>query len=205
MIMSISYETKGRTAQKARTRAALIAAARRLLSVGITPSVEQAAGQASISRPTAYRYFPNQRALLAATNPEITMPSLLGPNAPAELSERLDLVAKVLTSMVLEQEAALRAMLRISLERPCDGKELALRTGRRIVWIEDALAPLRGKIPKQKFRKVVFGVAAALGIESLVWLVDVAGLSRKEAVKQMRWSAREIAGSALTEWLAGKN
>ena len=80
--MSIPYELTGRTKQKARTRAALIAATRDLLAQGVTPTVEQAAESASISRTTAYRYFPNQRALLVAAHPEIETRSLLGPNPP---------------------------------------------------------------------------------------------------------------------------
>jgi AcrR family transcriptional regulator len=57
MSMSIPYETTGRTHQKARTRAALVAATRELLAEGITPTVEEAAGRAQISRTTAYRYL----------------------------------------------------------------------------------------------------------------------------------------------------
>ena len=59
----------GRVHQKARTRQALVRAARQLLVEGTTPTVEQTAAAASISRATAYRYFPNQRALLVATYP----------------------------------------------------------------------------------------------------------------------------------------
>ena len=62
--MSTPYEIGGRSAQKARTRDALVAAARDLVAAGVTPTVEDAAAAASISRSTAYRYFPNERALL---------------------------------------------------------------------------------------------------------------------------------------------
>ena len=64
MMMSIPYELNGgRLAQKRRTREALIASARELVANGEAPTVEAAAEAASISRTTAYRYFPNQRAL----------------------------------------------------------------------------------------------------------------------------------------------
>jgi hypothetical protein len=59
----------GRREQKARTRRALVDAARVLIGQGMTPSVEQAAAAASISRTTAYRYFANQEALLVAAFP----------------------------------------------------------------------------------------------------------------------------------------
>ena len=55
MSMSIPYERTGRTQQKARTRAALLDAARELLAQGRTPNIEEAAEAAGISRATAYR------------------------------------------------------------------------------------------------------------------------------------------------------
>jgi len=61
----------------------LVAGTRDLLAEGITPTVEQAADRARISRTTAYRYFPNQWALLIASYPELDMPSLLDADAPA--------------------------------------------------------------------------------------------------------------------------
>ncbi|MFC7759370.1 TetR/AcrR family transcriptional regulator [Catellatospora bangladeshensis] len=73
--MSMPYEASGRTAQKSRTRQALVQAARDLLGQGETPQVEDAARAAGISRTTAYRYFPNQRSLLLAVHPEISPPA----------------------------------------------------------------------------------------------------------------------------------
>src|SRR5688572_33477493 len=87
-----AYELTGRAQQKARTRAAMLAAARELLAEGVTPTVEQAAERAAISRTTAYRYFPNQRALLIASYPELDATSLLDDEAPADPVARLDLV-----------------------------------------------------------------------------------------------------------------
>ena len=38
---------------------------------------------------------------------------------------------------------------------------------------------------------------STVGIEALVWLTDVAGLSREEAAGVMLWSARAVLRSAL--------
>lgn len=80
MVMAVPYESTGRSNQKARTRTALVAAARELLAGGATPTVEDAATHGGISRTTAYRYFPNQRALLLAAHPEVQQRSLLPPD-----------------------------------------------------------------------------------------------------------------------------
>jgi AcrR family transcriptional regulator len=196
--MSISYEHSGRVHQKARTRQALVAAARRLLSEGQLPSVEQAAAEASVSRPTAYRYFRNQRALLTAANPEVTMPSLLGAHASDDPVQRLDETARLLTELVLQNEAALRAMLRLSLESTHHRENLVMRTGRRIVWVQNAIAPLEHRMTSENFRALVLRLAMVLGIESLVWLTDIARVSRDEAVSVMRQSAHDMLATAMS-------
>src|ERR1700694_3811243 len=201
MNITIPYELKGRTHQKARTRNALIAATRQLLAAGETPTVERSADRAGVSRTTAFRYFPNYRALVAATYPAISERSLLGDAPPADPVARLEVVAEKFSRQMLEYEAELRAHLRLSLEPGSSGRrdDLPLRQGRGIGWIEDALTPLRGRIPAGKLRRLVLAIRATLGIEAMVWLTDVAGVSRREAVDIMRSSARTLLRSAMAD------
>lgn len=200
MSMSIPYEATGRTHQKARTRAALVAATRALLAEGITPTVEQAADRARISRTTAYRYFGNQRALLIATYPELDAASLLDVDAPSDPVARLEIVVERITRQVVQHEPELRAMLRLSLETPPPDREgLPLRQGRAIRWIEDAFAPLRERLPESELHRLALAIRATIGIEALVWLTDIAGLSREEGVELMRASARTLVRAALSE------
>src|SRR6202140_5108473 len=115
-VMSIPYEDGGRTAQKRRTRAALVAAARDMVAAGVSPTVDEAAAVASISRTTAYRYFPNRRALLVAAHPETGVTSMLPVDAPEDPAARLDLVVDAFTQLIVDTEAQQRTMLRLSLE-----------------------------------------------------------------------------------------
>ena len=196
--MSIPYELNGRANQKRRTREALVVAARDLVAQGHTPTVEAVAEAAAISRTTAYRYFPNQRALLAAAHPETAMASLLPDNAPEDVETRLDLVATAFTKMVLATEAQQRTMLRLSLEPdPAEPPDLPLRQGRAIPWFEKALEPLRDQMSGPEVHRLALAIRSATGIEALVWLTDVAGLSRNEAVRLMRWTARALLLSAM--------
>ena len=198
MDMDVPYLHTGRTSQKARTRDALIVAARQLLAEGVTPTIEAAATEAAIGRTTAYRYFPNSRALLAATYPEIEMDSLLGADPPEDLLARLEMVVQGQTRQLLEYEPELRAQLRLALEgESASGHGLPLRRGRRIRWIEEALSPLGERMPEPKLRQLVYGIGATLGIEAFVWLTDMAGLSREEAVEVMRSNARTLLRAAL--------
>jgi AcrR family transcriptional regulator len=200
MSMSISYEETGRTRQKARTREAVIAAARAQMAVGTTPTVEQAADAAGVSRATAYRYFPNQRTMLVAAYPEIEARSLLGADPPDDVAARLDRVVDEVTRMLIDKEPELRTMLRLSLEADEDQRQnLLLRQGRVIGWLEEALQPLRRSVSKAELRRLVYAIRCAVGIEALVWLCDVAGLSRSEAVEVMRWSASGLLRAALAD------
>jgi hypothetical protein len=107
-------------------------------------------------------------------------------------------VAKALASQVVEHEPELRAQLRLSLDSG-DGerRELPYRTGRAIIWIEEALAPLRGRMRDSDLHRLALAIRTAIGIEALVWLTDVAGLSRHQAADLMRWSARALLDAAL--------
>jgi len=191
MAMPVPYEATGRRDQKARTREALVAATRRLLADGVNPTVEQAAAEARISRTTAYRYFPSQRALLLAAHPEISQRSLLPADAPADdVAARLDQVLVAFARVNLDWEPQLRTSLRLSLEPGAE--QPVLRQGRAIDWIEDALAPLRVSHPGVDVRRLAIAIRATTGIESLIWLTDIAGLSRADAVELMRTSARAL-------------
>jgi AcrR family transcriptional regulator len=195
--MSTAYEMNGRTSQKRRTRDALVAAARSLVALGQAPTVEDAAEAATISRTTAYRYFPNQRALLAAAHPETAAESLLPEDAPDDVAMRLDLVVAAFLRIITETEAQQRTMLRLSLEATAaERAQLPLRQGRAIKWIEEALSPLQPAMPEAGVHRLAIAIRSVIGIEALVWLADVAGLTRDEATTLMRGSAQALLDAA---------
>jgi AcrR family transcriptional regulator len=197
--MSMPKARSPRSAQKTRTREALVAAARELVTSGATPTIEDTAAAASISRATAYRYFPNARALLLAAHPEIAATSMLPANPPEDPAARLDAVVTNFTAMIVDTEAQQRTMLRLSLEvDDTERDELPLRQGRAIGWIAEALEGLRGDLTPAQLHQLVVGIRATIGIEALVWMVDIAGLSREEAVELMRWSAQALLQRATT-------
>ncbi|WP_433672891.1 TetR/AcrR family transcriptional regulator [Nocardia sp. CA-136227] len=194
--MAVPYENTGRTNQKSRTRTALVTATRKLLAQGVIPTVEDAAQAAGISRTTAYRYFPNQRALLAAVRPEIDRETLLPDPAPTDPRERLDLVMRECVRINMEWEPELRTSLRLSLD-PAEGNLSPLRRGRVIGWLEHALEPLRITHPDIDIRRLAISIRSATGIESFIWLVDIAALPRPEAAEILCATARALLNEAL--------
>lgn len=197
--MSSGYELTGRANQKRRTRAALIGATRELLAEGRSPTVEQAADRAGISRTTAYRYFTNQRELIVAVYPRIEAPSLLEGDTPADPLARLDIALEHLTDQLLDNEPELRAQLRLSLEPGHDADDPPLRQGRAIPWLEDVLAPARDRLSARQIHRLALAIRATCGIEALIWLTDIGGLSRRQAVDLMRASASTLAAAALSD------
>jgi len=181
----------------------LISAARTLIAQGVTPTVEAAAAAALISRTTAYRYFSSQRALLIAAHPEIETTSMLPPNPPRDPESRLDAVLHEFHRMILETELQQRTALRLSLEPGSQPGDHPLRQGRAVGWIAEALSPLQTLLPEEDLMGLVFAIRSATGIEALVWLTDVAGLSREEATALMRDSAQALLRSALSKAVAG--
>ncbi len=208
--MSTPYQAVGRTGQKQRTFQALVAAARDAVAAGHSPTVDEAAAAAGVARSTAYRYFPGQRELLAAAHPETARASLLPPDAPEDPAARLDAVVLEFTQLIVRTEAQQRTMLRLSLEEARDTQEVArdspeeardarlpLRQGRAIAWIEEALLPLRSSWSQADVRALALAIRSAIGIEALVWLTDIGGLSREQAVASMRWSAQALLRHAV--------
>lgn len=184
-----TYERTGRTQQKQRTRNQLVDAARELVAKGgSSPTVEDAAAAASISRTTAYRYFPNQNALLVAAHPETDVTTLIDPDVSDDPETRLKAAVDAFTRLIIDTEIQQRTMLRLSLD-PDASVDLPLRKGRAIGWFEDALSPLLTQLSPTQVHRLAIAVRSAVGIESLVWLTDIAGFSREEAAELMQWSA----------------
>ena len=195
MEVAIPYEAIGRTQQKSRTRRALVEATHELLAEGLTPQVEDAAERAGISRTTAYRYFPNQRSLLLAAQPQIQPDTLLPAGAPADPKARLDVFMAAFTRYNFDWEPQLRTALRLSLEPGASTP--VLRRGHAIGWIEDALAPLRDSHPGTDIHQLAIAIRSAAGIESLIWLLDIAGLTRVQAAETVRRTAQAQLAAAL--------
>ena len=144
-----------------------------------------------------------ERALLAAAHPETGWASLLPANVSNDPTERLDAVLRTMIERNLETEAQQRTMLRLSLEAtPEERSQLPLRQGRAIAWISEALAPLCDWMSEDEVHELALAIRATTGIEALVWLVDVADLSRTRAATLMRRSGLALLAQALADSVA---
>ena len=93
--------------------------------------------------------------------------------------------------MLRVTQACVLAAVQFSAELP------VLRRGHAVAWIEDALSPLRSTHPHIDTHRLAVAIRAATGIESFVWLVDVAGVTRPEVAEILCGTAQALLAKAL--------
>lgn len=195
--------------QKRRTRAALLAAAARLMAEGPTPSVSEVADAADVSRRTAYRYFPTQDQLLVEASLEVlrpeveaalaaALPATAGPTDDvAQAEARLDAAVTVMHRLALENEPLLRTMIRLTAGRASDARPV--RGYRRVEWLTSAVAPVKAQLGRQRFERLVSALTACVGMDSLFLLQDTRGLAAAAAERITRWTARTLLAASIRE------
>ena len=200
--MSSAKGTGERLAQKLRTRAALLRAARDLIAEGQTPTVAEVADAAMVSRATAYRYFPTQEALLVEAALDETAPtvaSLFGAGAPTDPEDRAALVQNTLYDLARDNEAQYRVFLRGSLTRSlqnADGAQEPFRGARRAALLTEALEPLASELSAGEIERLRTALAMLVGVESMVVLRDVLRLEHDDARDAGEWAVRQLVRAA---------
>ncbi|SEH83856.1 DNA-binding transcriptional regulator, AcrR family [Mycolicibacterium rutilum] len=183
--------------QKSRTRKDLLQAASRLLREGRTPTLEQVAEEAMVSRATAYRYFPSVDALLieAPLDDELPEPAeLFRDVATTDPIERMLLVDDAMQQLISANERPLRLMLAQSLQR--DSGEIPARQNRRTALIEAALAPARGDFSPDALDTVTEALAVFIGTESMVVFSDVLRVDAERARSVRRFAIQALIEAA---------
>ncbi len=197
----------GRVAQRSRTRKAIVEATMRLMAAGRTPSVADVVREAQVSRRTVYMYFPTfEQLLLDATLGALSLETVdpllsAGLGDAAANVERLSRTVNSLSGRTMHLG---RALIRLTVEasEPLGG---APRRGyRRIEWIERALEPVRGRLARKHFERLVSALSVLMGWEALIVLKDVRGLEQEEAEEVLAFAARAIVDAALHAPRRGK-
>ncbi|MGH8616749.1 MAG: TetR/AcrR family transcriptional regulator [Burkholderiales bacterium] len=195
-------ENVGRPNQKMRTRKDLLQAAARLLKRGRKPNLDEIAGEALVSRATAYRYFPSVDTLLLEASLDVVVPEaaeIFVGGSSDDPVVRLERADAALHEMILANEAPLRMMLAQSLERRARGTEegdIPARQNRRTPLIEAALAPARGQLRPAALKPLTRALALIIGTEAMVVCKDVLQLDEAEARKVRRWAIRALVEAA---------
>jgi len=191
-------EAGQRTNQRKRTRKDLLQAAARLAKQGRSPSLDEIAAEALVSRATAYRYFPSVEALLAEAALDVVTPepeALFAGRGSDDPVARLEKVDTALHDVVVANEAAFRVMLANSLQHRSDTPP---RQNRRSPLIAAALAPARRQFRPGTLDLLEKALAVMIGTEAMVVFKDVLQLDDAEARKVKRWAIRALVEGART-------
>src|SRR4051812_45103143 len=135
--MAPAEQETGRYRQRRRTRAAIVAAAAELLKSGQTPSVNEVADAADVSRRTVYQYFPTLEQLLIDATLGVLSQTAVDEAIDAadkdgDASERVDAMIRAIGGMSTETLPLGRSLIRLTVDAPAN------------VGDADANAPRRG-------------------------------------------------------------
>jgi AcrR family transcriptional regulator len=202
-----------RVNQKARTRAALVAAAAALLAQGRPPSVPDAAAAALVSTATAYRYFASAEELWAEAalqaldlNSWLDEVDLEIDKAGDDIAARATVAARTVGGRMLADQRPFRQLLKNSFERwfaqqdqlPAE-ERAPLRAGRRDRTNRTIVEPLRGVLDDDQRERLVRALALVSGIDAIVVLTDALALDPDEALATLIDANRWLIAGALAD------
>jgi AcrR family transcriptional regulator len=197
-----STERIGRPNQRTRTRKDLLQAASQLMKQGRTPTLEEVAEEALVSRATAYRYFPSVEALLVESAVDVAVPEpqeLFRDDPSRDPVARLQRVETALYDMILANEPLLRTMLAHTIQQGIQGDEngkLPRRQNRRTPLIEAAIEPARDQFKPGALKALTRALALIMGPEATIVVKDVLQLDDADARKVKRWAIRALVEAA---------
>jgi AcrR family transcriptional regulator len=196
----------GRFRQRRRTRAAIVAAAADLLRAGRTPSVNDVAEAADVSRRTVYLYFPTLDQLLldaaaGALSARTVDAAVTSAATGDDVLARVDALVGSTVKLAPDTLPLGRKIIKLTVDSPPPekGADAAKRGYRRIQWIEQAVEPLRERLSQEQFDRLVSALALVIGWEAQIVLQDVRGLGPDEEERVVRWAARALVQAMLGE------
>jgi AcrR family transcriptional regulator len=191
---------EGRITQKLKTREALINKANELLKKGLLNSIEQVAQEAGISKATAYRYFTNLDSLKREASLQLKSEhpkNLFSDLATEDLGGRLRRLIDYHYHLFIENEDEFRLFLGSVISESVSDRSVNQRGGRRVAMIREALEPLKGKYKTADMDHMVNALSLVFGIESIIILKDLNGLSNEAILQNWRWTVRKITNSPI--------
>jgi AcrR family transcriptional regulator len=197
----------GRSGPRERTLRLLREAARELLRTGGPLTVPAAAELAGVSRATAYRYFPNNDAVVLHATMSLADDPLEDtdwapptPTSPGEVSARAADLVRATAAWAFEHETELRTMLRLSLERDTEHAKPRRELTNRGRWIEALLERMPSDVPQHARDRLANSLIPLFGSDAVVWTTDMADLPRDQAVELLAWMAQALVKATLAGW-----
>ena len=176
----------------------------RLVRRGRIPSVAEVAQSAGVSRATAYRYFPSRSKLVSAVIAEALAPVRRAVPQEGDAKQRLHELLDRTYSRFHEFEPHMRAALQLALEHQsleAAGllEEEPFRRGQRQEILATTISPLKRRLSKNAYERLLKALAVVYGIEPMVILKDICGASDRETEVVVRWMMDALVDAALRQ------
>jgi hypothetical protein len=108
---------------------------------------------------------------------------------------------------MLSGEVVIRTGLRVYMDtwlaNHRDGRDVPVRTGRRMRYIDQALQPLGERLGESGLNRLRCALALATGSEAITSLKDAAGLDDdEEIIATIQWATSALLRAALADFAA---
>ncbi|MCX5496010.1 TetR/AcrR family transcriptional regulator [Kaistia dalseonensis] len=190
---------------RGRMKRLMLDTAIRLMQQGGSPSVSEVAEAAQVSRATAYRYFPSQAAMIQAAVDDALGPVLDWTTVERDAEKRVADLFGFAYHRMQAFEATHRAALLLALDQwqrrqaGTLGDEPRVVRGNRKGLLKAAVEPLAAEIGRPATDRVTQALSLLFGIEAIIILKDIWGLSAKEAEDVASWAAKALIKTAVEE------
>jgi AcrR family transcriptional regulator len=166
--------------------------------------VSDVAEAATVSRATAYRYFPSQASMIQEAVHEALGPILAFAPQSENPEERVRDLLAFAFPRIEAYEATHRATILLSLYQWTQRKagtldEAQIVRGHRKKLLANAVSPLRAQLGRAAFDKLTQALSLIFGTEALIVLKDIWGLDGDEARRVAVWAAIALVRTAAAE------
>jgi AcrR family transcriptional regulator len=191
-------KSQGRSAQRERTRQAILDGARKLLFEGKTVTVAAAAAENGVSKATSYRYFSDPSVLVAEAVLDVAVKSYEDIVATShDLRGRLKAICLYYLDLSLENETGFRQFLAAAMTEWTADSPTTARGGRRVKMFRRALSEYDTGLSSEQSDTLVRALSVSTGLEAMIALIDVAGATPKQARETVAFMVDAIVDRTL--------
>ena len=191
-----------RERQRARTRQAILEAATELLDRQTDVTIEAVVESSGISRATIYRYFESADDISwhALTDRATDDAEEVVVAAGDEPLDRIAAAERGVHDILFADADNLRRVVATTVARVLEGRAQDTdRPARRLRYIDPAIAPIADDLGEEAAFRLRHALAAVIGTEAFVALVDVCRIEPDEARDVLGWAAQALVRQAMTE------
>jgi hypothetical protein len=115
-----------------------------------------------------------------------------------DLEARVDALVRSMQQLTAAHESLLRTLVHLTVLEP-GSSDRPRRGVRRQEWIARALEPVRPGLPRAAYERLVSALSLITGIEALLVLRDIRGLTDSQALAVSQWMAQAVLRETLAE------